>query len=285
MIPTSCSHLYVHQYFTFSTLFFLIAYAPYASVDNTRSPLSATDNLDSINFGSSIPDAANDDAASSSSQTDNLDPVDADPTNNTTCVGDKYDLDLPISAGFNPNIVSIQQLCAKTQLGDGQPGQKIGGWRQWGHYSNQVVFDLSAAAQINPVLANPRVVLGCSYRCFCNYSLASYAVQPKAVPNTNIWKSDQTYELHVEIVDDFDVAWMDNLGLAESGSEGDAPQISHKGTADTSNASVYEIQILSQLAYTEDKRDTEPRFTYSSMNAGNQIECHAVLPRSPFPPP
>lgn len=265
---------------------FLVVLAPYASVGNTGSSLSAVDNLNLIEVGSSSPAAANADGASlSSSQTDNLDPANADPTNNITCVGDRYDLDLPISAGLNPNTVSMQQLCAKTQFGGGPPGQHVGGWCQWGRYSNQVVFDLSAAAQINPVLANPRIMLGCSYRCFCNYNLGPNAAQPKAVPNTNVWESDQTYELQVEIVDDFDVAWATNLGSAEPGSTVDAPQISHKGTAGASDVQVFELQTLSQLGYTEDKFDTHPRFTYSSINAENEIECHGTLPRFPFPSP
>ena len=53
----------------------------------------------------------------------------------------------------------------------------------------------------------------------------------KQFPNTNVWESDQTYELQVEIVDEFDVAWTTNLGLAEPGSTVDAPQMMHKGTA------------------------------------------------------
>ena len=126
-------------------------------------------------------------------------------------------------------------------------------------------------------------MLGCSYRCFCNYNTEPNAVQPKAVPNTNVWGSDQTYELQVEMVDDFDVAWTTNLGLAEPGSEVDAPQVSHKGTAGASDVSVYEVQTMIQLAYTEEKWNTYPRYTYSSMNAENEIECHGVLPRFPFP--
>lgn len=285
MIPTSRGLLSISEYLAFFTSCFLVVYAPYASAGNTGSSLSAIDNLALIDVGSSSPAAANADDASLSSQTDNLIPANADPTNNITCVGDKYDLDLPISAGFNPNTVSMQQLCAKTQFGGGPPGQHVGGWCQWGRYSNQVVFDLSAAAQINPVLANPRIMLGCSYRCFCNYNLGPNAAQPRAVPNTNVWESDQTYELQVEIVDDFDVGWTTNLGSAEPGSTVDAPQISHKGTAGTSDVQVYEVQTLSQLAYTEDKFNTHPRFTYSSMNAENEIECHGTLPRFPFPSP
>ena len=123
---------------------FFIAYAPYASAGNTGSSLSTVDNLDLIDIGSSSPAAANADAASATSQTDNLDPANTDPANKITCVGDKYDLDVPISASFNPNNVSMRQLCATTQFGGGPPGQRIGGRCQWSRYSNPVVFDLSA---------------------------------------------------------------------------------------------------------------------------------------------
>lgn len=70
----------------------------------------------------------------------------------------------------------------------------------------------------------------------------------------------------MEIVDDVDVAWITNLGLAEPGSRVDAVHISHKGSAGTSDVNVYEVQTLSQLAYTDDKWDTHPRFTYSSIS-------------------
>lgn len=49
----------------------------------------------------------------------------------------------------------------------------------------------------------------------------------------------------MEIVEDFDMAWITNLGLAEHGSTVDAVQISHKGSAGTSDVNVYELQILS----------------------------------------
>ena len=90
---------------------------------------------------------------------------------NITCVGDKYDLDLPMINGFNPNLLSMQQICALPQYG-GMPDQHIGGWcdassldmRSW-HLS----FDISPASGANQLLANPRVMLACFYRCWCNY--------------------------------------------------------------------------------------------------------------------
>ncbi|KAF6234114.1 hypothetical protein HO173_007533 [Letharia columbiana] len=267
MIPTSRGLPSISEYLAFFTSCFLVVYAPYASAGNTGSSLSAIDNLNLIDVGSSSPAAANaDDASLSSSQTDNLDPANADPTNNITCVGDKYDLDLPISAGFNPNTVSMQQLCAKTQFGGGPPGQHVGGWMPMGPLFQPSGFRPKRGRTNQSGSGEP-------------------PHHPRAVPNTNVWESDQTYELQVEIVDDFDVAWTTNLGSAEPGSTVDAPQISHKGTAGTSDVQVYELQTLSQLAYTEDKFNTHPRFTYSSMNAENEIECHGTLPRFPFPSP
>ena len=59
---------------------------------------------------------------------DNFDPAEADPTGNITCLGDSYDLELPTQAHWNPNTVSMQSLCAKTQYGGGPPGQNIAGW-------------------------------------------------------------------------------------------------------------------------------------------------------------
>ncbi|KAL9064604.1 MAG: hypothetical protein Q9161_008781 [Pseudevernia consocians] len=124
-----------------------------------------------------------------------------------------------------------------------------------------------AAAQINPGPANPP------------------QSSQKQFPNTNVWESDQTYELQVEIVDDFDMAWTTDLGLAEPGSTVDAPQIMHKGTAGSSDIQVYELQALSQLACTQDKWKTDHRSTSASMNVENEIECHSTLPRFPFPSP
>lgn len=219
------------------------------------------------------------------SQTDNLSPANADPTLNISCIGDRYDSELPISAGFNPNEVSMQQLCAKTEFNGGQPGQHIGGWCNWSRHHSQVVFDLGVAAEINPVLANPRVMLACSYRCFCNYGLGAYPVQPKTAPYANTWESNQTYELQVDVIDDFDVVWTSNMGKTDPSSEVDVPQISHAGTLGQTFVQVAEVQTMSQLAFSADRLGTEPRFTYTSMNPDNEIECHGVLPRFPLPSP
>lgn len=80
----------------------------------------------------------------------------------------------------------------------------------------RVFFDLSDVAinQGNPVLSNPRVMLGCHYHSFCNERLPNINVQPKfgASAQRQQWQSDQTYEIQIDMVDDFDVTWRNNLG-------------------------------------------------------------------------
>ena len=122
---------------------------------------------------------------------ENFDPALADPGKNLTCLGDSYPLDLPIIGDFNPNLVTMQQLCAKPQYRGGQPGQHIGGWCDlirlpripgWPVSdrlpSGMIAFDISAGAQINSLLANERVMLGCRYKCFCNDQLDNLQIQP-----------------------------------------------------------------------------------------------------------
>ena len=224
--------------------------------------------------------------SSSLAPNDNTNPATADPTGNITCVGE-YDLALPLDAGFSPiypNGIPMQQLCAKTQFGGGQPGHHIGGWCQYGRYHSEVVFDLSVSAQINPVIANPRVMLACSYRCFCNYGLTTNAIQPKYGDHAETWESDETYEIQVEVVDDFDIPWTEDLDENESSNQVVIPKLSHVGTAGKNPVQVAEVQTLSQQEHSLNS-SAETQITYVSMDADNNVECHGFLPTFPLPIP
>ncbi|KAI4205286.1 MAG: hypothetical protein LQ350_000609 [Teloschistes chrysophthalmus] len=59
---------------------------------------------------------------------------------------------------FDPNRLTMQQICAKTQYHGGPPGQHIGGYCHV--QEKRVVFDISNNAQISSVLSNPRTMLG-----------------------------------------------------------------------------------------------------------------------------
>ena len=238
-------------------------------------------------FFASIPSVFAGIGSSSVSQTDNTDPQKADARYNITCLGE-YDRSLPLDAGFSPIYplgIPMQTLCAKTQFNGGPPGHHVGGWCQASHLHSEVVFDLSVASQINPVVANPRVMLACSYRCFCNFGLAPDAIQPRYGSYAETWESDQTYELQLDVVDDYDVPWTENFAELPGNNLVEVPQISHKGTAGKSPVTVAEIKTQSQQTYDLDPTGAEAHSTYVSMDAENEIECHGFLPRFPLPSP
>ncbi len=152
-------------------------------------------------------------------QTENFVPAEADPLGNITCLGDKYAIDLPVIAGFNPNLVTMQKLCAKPQYNGGLPGQHIGGWCAPTISSRgprkRLAFDPSPGAQINTALATPRVFLGCLLRCYCNSATTDLSVQPvttdEALRN-NFRLSISTYNIKIDVVDDFDVPIVQHMG-------------------------------------------------------------------------
>lgn len=235
-------------------------------------------------------------AGGSTAVGDNLIPANADPSLNITCVGNSYGYNLPSSAGFDTSTVTMQQLCAKTQFNGGQPGEHIGGWCDYSRHESRVVFDLTAPAQVNPVLANPRVMLACQYRCFCNYGLGADPTQPPApIALAPAWRSDQTYEMTVDVLDDFDEpAWIDNvmatqLGTYQSdGMEVDAPLSGHRGGKGAMPVRVAEVFTESQQVHTKDETPSDPvlpHATFLSMNEDNQIECSGVRPLWPLPFP
>ena len=56
-------------------------------------------------------------------------PSSGDPAYNITCLGNAYDLQLPVRMdGIDPNTFIMQQLCAKTVYGGAPAGQHLGGW-------------------------------------------------------------------------------------------------------------------------------------------------------------
>ncbi|KAL9032805.1 MAG: hypothetical protein Q9180_006298, partial [Flavoplaca navasiana] len=153
---------------------------------------------------------------------ENFNPALADPRGNITCVGNSYDLELPVIGDFNPNELTMQQLCAKPQYGGGLPGQHVGGWcEHWlleeGPFSRpplNMAFDVSPAAMVNPLLANPRVFLACTYRCFCNYVVRPNSAQPRISHVANQYgrtfqaESNQTHEIMEEVDDVFETSWV-----------------------------------------------------------------------------
>ena len=188
---------------------------------------------------------------------------------NISCVGNTYDLELPLQSDWNPNTVSLQYLCAKSKYGGGPTGRNIGGWCDY----NEIVFDYSDRAQVNPQLSNPRIHLGCRYRCFCNRNIPveRRTMQPKPSENQTALgvlskQSSHTYEIQLDIVDDFTMPWGAKRG--------------RRGT-----------QIVPSLRITHVVESDQyedlfsPRYLYTSQDLGNSIRCEGSLPTFSLPDP
>ena len=215
---------------------------------------------------------------------ENFNPVEADPMGAIKCVGDRYDGELPADEFFNPNEVSMQKLCAKPQYGGGSPGTHIGGWCSWttirepGQPRRTVWikrFDLSYGAHVHDSLAQPRVMLACYYRCYCSYPLDNPNIQPRADHETqgNPSLEDQnpgnTYEIKVDIVDDFDMPLHQHLGSPIPGNQ---PQ----------SVKAFPVFALNQIDFTRrafERQNTSPNVVgpvhnpWISMLPENSITC------------
>lgn len=203
-------------------------------------------------------------------QTENFDPAEADPSGNITCLGDSYAINLPVIAGFNPNLVTMQQLCAKPQYNGGRPGQHVGGWCAPTISSRgprrRVAFDQSPAALTSTELSNLRVLLGCLLKCFCNSATADLKLQPvndDEALHDHYWQSTSTYEIKADVVDDFDV-----------------PRVQHMGSLPGQWVNSVSILGLIQV-----NGPSSYDVTSVSMDQENRILCRGPLPSFELPAP
>ncbi len=106
----------------------------------------------------------------------------------------------------------MQQLCTLPKFG-GVPGQSAGGWCFTpGPDFGYLAFDTKTA---NNLLLNPRVMLACSFRCWCvRDALGQFwsEGQPFLSRNNAEVIASDTFEISIEKVDDFESRFPDNLG-------------------------------------------------------------------------
>ncbi len=181
----------------------------------------------------------------------------------------------------------MQKLCAKLQYNGGPHGQQVGGYcigqPTWFH-TGEVAFDMSPAALANDHLQNPRLLLACSYRCFCNYRLTDTSIQPKADRHSfrTYFRqhSQDTYELQLDINNDFSTPRAQKMGkrgqtMVISASVVDYPELltpqlwTQRGGGFLSRINEYQ----------------EGRRTLLSLDPGNEIECNGDLPTFALPTP
>ena len=230
---------------------------------------------------------------------------------NISCIGDQYGLNLPMINGFDPNLLTMQQLCALPQYG-GQENLHIGGWcdarnddgRRW-HLS----FDISPASGANPILANPRVMLACFYRCWCNFGRPRPELeQPREHPETVLSLEAETHKIMIDYVSDFDlnVPWQDHLrrrarevinAIDRVVVQLAFPSLDTVGYVPRPNVQVNSTRLYIQpYPWTRSARHpTRPIRTSqvwgfprieafdTAMDMNNQIDCPGELPRFPYP--
>ena len=212
---------------------------------------------------------------------ENFDPAEADPQYGITCLGAQYAKKLPIIGGFDPNSVSMQKLCAKPQYGGGLRGQHLGGYCIWppesgrgpypGH-TGVVAFDSSKAAEINSGLANPRILLGCQYRCFCNRNVADLAVQPKLGDGPYrenqllLAQSESTYELKVDVFDDLTIPRWEHMGKF--------------GREQVEKRTILRVPQGPRSGVMDSRENDR-----ISLDPANKITCNGPLPPWPLPGP
>lgn len=229
-----------------------------------------------------------------------------DPRRNITCLGSSYDLQLPVrDNGVDPNHFTMQQLCAKTTYGGAPNGEHLGGWCSRGliyredldpedHSDSDsgsglaeqpddsdewnwtgVSFDLLDTRQQESTGADPRFLLGCFNRCFCNFEVNDLTIQPKRSDpsNAEVYKkrSDTTGEILLDVTDDVTT----NHG-------------NHTGRM---GATMVDAVVLTQLIEPNQEGGYANGAVYGwepwylSLDPGNYITCEGDLPSFPLPQP
>ena len=203
-------------------------------------------------------------------------PARANPVRNITCLGDSLNLRLPLLGAFNPNLVSVQKVCAKPQYDGGEHLQHAGGYCSeppFPPYTGDISFDRNVDAGASRLLQNPRVLLACRYRCFCNWNVADTSIQPKTNMRgrrfeTESLQSQNSYELRLDIDDDFTTLRRDHNGQFG------------EMTVDT-------LKLLRQSQLSRERHHSPYRGMYDliSLDPGNKIVCSGDMPPFPLPRP
>lgn len=199
------------------------------------------------------------------------------PTQRISCVGDHYDLALPKIGDFDPNQLTMQQLCVKPEYG-GNPQHSLNGWCQVPRRPvtlpprlGTLAFDSMNLAE--PLtLRQPRIMLGCMYRCFCSYGLQDPSIQPYGAHYffnqlNQPFPTKYTYEVQIDVVDDFDVPGNQHMVK-------DVGSVIHPLPIRIGNQAVMNIH-----------EDVIPYTISASMDTNNDIKCRGALPRFPLPAP
>ena len=225
-----------------------------------------------------------------------------DPMRNITCLGSSYDLQLPIRRGVDLNQYTMQQLCAKEAYGGAVVNQ--GGWCSAGlditiedhdgpiqeHPDwdadpdlaaptlTGVSFDLGDRWDVARIEEfNPRWMLGCLNRCFCNWGIENINIQPKRETPSNadatlIEAARWTRELQLDVAN-INSTWIDEHFGRMRGAIVDVVRL----------IDLKEPVDIGENAVAPSDAFFEPWDL--SLDPGNYITCEGELPSFPLPPP
>ncbi|KAI9676098.1 MAG: hypothetical protein M1817_000841 [Caeruleum heppii] len=206
---------------------------------------------------------------------ENFNPALADQDFAISCVGSKWPWWIPRFPDWDPNTLTVQELCAKPQYGGRGPGKHLGGWCHDNTFED-IGFDFlrgNPGVQKAELLANPRAELFCRSRCFCTTGeFDDYDAERPARFRTGRRQAHDTYRISLDINDDF-----------------------HPGTSHTpqSSESVAALHYVSArqavkewyLEEHEQWKDPLAHDTWVSLDKENEITCGGDFPDWPAPPP
>ena len=144
-------------------------------------------------------------------------------------------------------------------------------------------------AQVNVALANPRILLGCFYRCFCSHGVQDTSIEPKRMPipyqdgmaQTIQRRSRETYELQIDAPDDWYQGQF-NFQISP-----DNPTHSKRGSLGAQLVETVRPTTETEITLHHRQLNHGPfvdRYMWPiSMHEGNKIQCRGKLPQWPYP--
>ena len=222
---------------------------------------------------------------------ENFNPGEANPDMEIHCVGTKSQIQLPVlnpgrPTEFGPNVLTIQELCAKSQYG-GSPGYHIGGYCMYKNPSlpgprvprNNLVVEFDAElpdSGANRQLSFLLLMAECRLRCYC----LEYLTYAPPRPIARRMPSDQTIELTLDSTD------VRRNVTGALGSRAVLATFMYRG--------VLQWKMQRYLAgFSQENLMQGPgpwlgRERYASLNSANYIQCGGAPPAFPtydIPPP
>ena len=196
------------------------------------------------------------------------------------CLGERSATPLPVVGDFDPNAVSMQELCVRTKYGGGAPHQHLG-FYCYDRSRGMVAMDESERAESNSQLQTPRLAYQCRLRCFCD-SWDWRTATAKPLSRSYATASHDTWEISPEVQADLTRPRRGSLNVqyvqATQVNNEYEDVVRHYQLTDPNR---YYLETRRQVRDPE----VQPDWILLSLDPANKIECNGNLPDFPLPPP